>query len=548
MIVALVQIGCEEDSTPSGNNSSGISVSAPPFPNLEGAEDPVAEKIRRVALQVRGNEGAAEAWGHYGVVLEAHGFDEDALVCYRKATELDPDQDRWHYLLALRLSGQDLEVSLLSFERAIEIDPHSTLFRNAYGDALLRLGREDEARSQFEEVLTIDSSARRAWLGLGELALRRGETEEALERLNHASEIDFFDREVHAKLARVYRRLGENERAGREMLYTKAYPRLSVVIDPHRALIEREAVSAKALTRRGLIFVRLGRFADAERIFRQALHQRPDSIRNQMNLAGVLVKEGRVEEAIGMYRRTMVSAPDDAEVCHNYGVALIELKQLHEAERLLRRAIELDPSRDLSYVNLGRIEEKRDLREAARVSYERAIFLNPVNALAHQRLAILLGASGHPQQALEHWREAVAFGGRDPQAAVNLAMSAAQLGRFGEALGVLRRGLHLTPDHVPLLAALVTILATCPDAEHRDGIEAVRWGRRLMEKTGSGHIPSLNLLAAAQAEAGDFGEAVRISKRALVAARKVNQGRMVELTESRLALYEAGRPYHQSMP
>jgi hypothetical protein len=96
-----------------------------------------------------------------------------------------------------------------------------------------------------------------------------------------------------------------------------------------------------------------------------------------------------------------------------------------------------------------------------------------------------------------------------------------------------------------MVAAAATIMATCPDPEHRNGVVALRLARRLVELNGEDHVPSLNLLAAALAETGDYPEAVGVASRALDLARAGGREDMVPAIEAQLALFREGRPYHQ---
>ncbi len=536
--------GCADDE-PSG----GAAVPAPvpiPSPDLEGAEAPVRDKIRQARARVEAAPDAAATWAYLGVVLDAHGTDREAVVCYQRASELDPDDFIAPYLMALVLAADQPGEALGAFERAITLRPDSAVMRFKYADALLRVGRESDARAQYEAALEIDRDSRKALLGLGELALRRGSLEEARQRLLPAAQLKFHDREVHSKLARLYRRLGEPARAEHEALLVRAYPDAAPIADSVAALVRREAVSSKARTRRGLTHVARGQYAEAEREFRLAIQQRPDNARNHLNLAGVYMRQGRLAEAIRLCRQTLTMAPDDPEVHNNLAVGLIDDGQLPQAREHLETAIRLDPRHDGAHYNLGLGHEREGNTDEAMAEYRRAIEINPVNASAHHRLATLLARQGQREQAIEHWQAAVAFGRSHPEATVSLAMVHAREGGFGDAVGLLRQGLRANPNDVPMLAALVTILATCPIAEHRDGTQAVDSARHLIRLTGDTHVPSLMLLAAAEAESGDFKGAIRSSQRALGIAETSQRPEQVAVIRARLRLYESGRPYHQS--
>ena len=540
-LLAAGLAGCGEDSTgPSGPIAATI-----PTLDLSAAEPPVAERITQARKAVERNPGSTEAWGHLGVVLDAHGFFADAVACYRRAGQLAPQDVRWPYLIGLVLAFDDPNSAIDAFERAIAIGPESAVIMSYCADALVRAGWEDKARRRYEAALEADTKCRKARLGLGELAIRRGALEEAQVHLQRAAAIDFYDRQVHAKLARVYRRLGDASRAEREALLVRAYPDLGAVPDPIRAQVTREAVSSKARTKRGLAYVARGQYAEAETEFRRALAVRPDSVRNHLNLGGVFLRQGQIDSAIDIFRQTLGTAPDDPEVHNNLAVALLEDGRLREAADLLHTALRLAPKHDGAHYNLGTLRERQGKTDEAAAFYRQALAINPVNARAHQALANLLERSGRPDEAVSHWRAAVDFGRHPREPTLHLAVIFARQGRFGEAVPLLHQGRRRAPNDVPLLAALVTILASCPDERYRDGPQAVFLALRLVSILGPEHLPSLVLLAAAQAETGQFEAAIRTCDRSLALAHAAGQTDLAGEIRARLQLYRAGRPYHQ---
>ncbi len=56
----------------------------------------------------------------------------------------------------------------------------------------------------------------------------------------------------------------------------------------------------------------------------------------------------------------------------------------------------------------------------------------------------------------------------------------------------------------------------------------------------------LDTLAAAYAEAGWFPEALAAARQALQLAEQQNNQRLAGALRARLALYEAGKPYHET--
>ena len=79
-------------------------------------------------------------------------------------------------------------------------------------------------------------------------------------------------------------------------------------------------------------------------------------------------------------------------------------------------------------------------------------------------------------------------------------------------------GLHVAANN------LAWLLATHPDAELRDGAEAVRVAERMCEAVPAPPPVLLDTLSAAYAEAGRFDDALRTVDRAIAAAEKAGDG------------------------
>lgn len=97
------------------------------------------------------------------------------------------------------------------------------------------------------------------------------------------------------------------------------------------------------------------------------------------------------------------------------------------------------------------------------------------------------------------------------------------------------------PDYPNLLHAWVWQLATCPEAEFRNGAKAVAIAEAYA-RGGNRHLAP-DTLAAAYAEAGRYGEAVQWQRKALERTRDNIELR--RRRQERLKLYESRRPYRE---
>jgi tetratricopeptide (TPR) repeat protein len=102
---------------------------------------------------------------------------------------------------------------------------------------------------------------------------------------------------------------------------------------------------------------------------------------------------------------------------------------------------------------------------------------------------------------------------------VDRATAHALNGSYRAARGDLEKAIALDKNNLLAHNNYAWLLATCPDDSVRDGHRAVQHARGASERLKHGSPIILDTLAAAEAEIGDFGSAVKDEKRALSLAK-----------------------------
>ena len=261
--------------------------------------------------------------------------------------------------------------------------------------------------------------------------------------------------------------------------------------------------NARAHYNLGAAFGRLKRYDDALPELASALEIEPGYAEAHYNLGVALAGLGRGAEAIGHFRSALALRPDMPEARNDLGSALAGQGRWEEALREYREAVRLNPRNAASLSNLGMVEGQLGQLAAAISNYQTSLAIRPDNADARGNLGTLLGRAG----------------------------------RWAEALASFEQALALQPASLEARNNLAWLLATCPEAALRDG-------RRATLLAGGTDPNSLDTLAAAQAEAGDFPLAVATAERALSLAIAGNQP-LAEDIRGRLRLYQGGSPYHE---
>ena len=180
--------------------------------------------------------------------------------------------------------------------------------------------------------------------------------------------------------------------------------------------------------------------------------------------------------------------------------------------------------------------------EAAR-AFAEALRIDPADADAHNSFGNLLAQLGKHEEAVRQFEAAVRLKPDYAGAHNNLAISCKKLGRIGEAIAHYREAIRAQPESVEAINNLAWLLAAHPEAQFRNGAEAVQLATRACELTKYQNPVALTTLAAAYAETGQFQTAVSFAERAQELA-KGGQGASAERLSAMLEAFRAGHPYH----
>ena len=194
--------------------------------------------------------------------------------------------------------------------------------------------------------------------------------------------------------------------------------------------------------------------------------------------------------------------------------------------------------------NLGGIYRDEGRTGEAIAQFQMALGINPDFAEAHNNLGVVFAQQGRKGEAITQYQKALAIKPDYAEARYNLGNALLRQGDAAEAISCYQKALAIKPDYMEVQNNLALVLATCPQASLRNGIEAVRLAGRANQLVGGKNPAVLCTLAAAYAEAGRFPEAIETAQRALQLAEAQSNTTLAEALQSQLKLYQAGIPSH----
>ena len=190
--------------------------------------------------------------------------------------------------------------------------------------------------------------------------------------------------------------------------------------------------------------------AHDELTFRQSLVAlTPESGEAQYNFGNTLWRAGRLDEAVATYRKAVYLMPESSKAFNNLGGALYDQGGIGEAIEQFERA--------LAVYRAG--EEKTGSRSSLPVQPRYLSNLVAHPDIVHTNLADALARNHRPEEALEHYRQAIDFNPASAQARAGLGATLADLRNYDEARRELEQALRIDPDYAVAHINLANLLA-----------------------------------------------------------------------------------------
>jgi tetratricopeptide (TPR) repeat protein len=200
-----------------------------------------------------------------------------------------------------------------------------------------------------------------------------------------------------------------------------------------RDLLRHRAGDVEALLLTGLAIGARGHAHRAAPMLDLVAQARPDVAHPCRDLAGILQRLGRCEDIVAQYRESLLIAPDDIRLRYAFADYLHEAGQPQDAADILAVALRKRPDFDVGHnlmgialYDLGRIEE-------AMAHFRHAIAIDPQAAMGWANLGMALKTESRFEEAFDAYNHAIACSPDDPQIQLNRAIALLRAGRMAEA-------------------------------------------------------------------------------------------------------------------
>jgi tetratricopeptide (TPR) repeat protein len=229
---------------------------------------------------------------------------------------------------------------------------------------------------------------------------------------------------------------------------------------------------------------------------------------------------------------------------HNRGVSLALHGKVKEALADFDQVLKLNPQFVNSRFNRAEIRAQQGKWQSAIDDYTEVLKVksDDLGALLGRGNALL--KAGKLTEAQADFEMALQYSPASAAAYAGRGDAHCIAGRWNQAGEDYRQAIKLDAKLGRAYRGVAWLLATCPEEQFRDRELALQSAEKAIALDGDGDWTYLDVLAAAQANAGRYGEA----QAALEKAIRIAPDSVVESLQARLALYSDRQPYRQNAP
>ncbi|MCX6844492.1 MAG: serine/threonine-protein kinase [candidate division WOR-3 bacterium] len=333
----------------------------PSFKELRGDLGPLLRRQTGEAV-IPPDLGALKGWewANKGYSLDCLGRCEEAIRCYDKALELDPQNNAIWYMKGRVLGSLGRhEEAIRCHDEALGLDPRDAMAWSNRGFSLDGLGRHDDAMRCYDKALELDPLDARAWYNKGCCLDNLGRPEEAVSCFDKTLELD---------------------------------PRL-----------------AAAWNNKGTSLGKLSRHEEGIRCYDKALALDPRDARAWCNKGRTLGGVSRYDEAIRCFDEALQLDPRYAKAWYDKGLCLHHLSLYNEAIRCFDKALELDLRYTSTWYTKGTSLSKLGRHEEAVLCFDKTLELDPRDAMAWYAKALAQEKLGRSQDAVRSYKQFIAL-------------------------------------------------------------------------------------------------------------------------------------------
>jgi tetratricopeptide (TPR) repeat protein len=323
----------------------------------------------------------------------------DALPVLEALIAEEPDSARAHYFKALAHLGMgERKLARSALKKSIELAPRQPRPRLMMAEMNLAERDLDGAEREAREVLAVQAGNYRATLILGNVALIRKDTAAAEKHYEALIQNDPRNPEGHFRMGLLRNVAGDSQAAlnhfdqalaldpamleafrqsARILGRQKRFGDIVARCDGHMAEVgDNPRAKAVLQSLKGDALQAMGRYDEAETLYRQAMAADSDFMPPYYALAGMHMRRNQTEKAIAQYEAALAQNPKQPGLHTILATIYDQLSKTDMSEKHYRMALEIDPefapaANNLAYLLAQKNQHLDEALNYARIAKEK---------------------------------------------------------------------------------------------------------------------------------------------------------------------------------
>jgi tetratricopeptide (TPR) repeat protein len=372
----------------------------------------------------------------------SRGSARDALAHAEAAVKAEPNPVALSVLARAEARVKGGSAALQTADRAVAAGANAAVAHEARGEALLAVGRNDDAAAAARKALELDPQLTPARVLLATALLAHGKHAEAVAEAKKATEANPQSDEAFAVYGLAL--LAQDAKNWSEAI---AQAQQGAFLNPNNPVVQVAV---------GRIFEAQGNLDQATSAYRKAVEKDPTNTGARRALISLQERRGDVEGALAEARKLAAEAPQSGDAQLQLGRLLMRKNDFNEAIKPLEVAAqsagvpEAHVLLGTAYTNMGRYAE-------AAAAYKKAVELDPKNVEYRTTYGLILGLAGQYEPGIVELKKVIATPGyKDAAAHANLGwiyrnMKPAQP---AEAVSAYKKAAELDPKNAQVALGL----------------------------------------------------------------------------------------------
>ncbi|MCP4315691.1 MAG: tetratricopeptide repeat protein [Hyphomicrobiales bacterium] len=369
--------------------------------NLIGVTNLHQEKydaaIANFKKSIEADDKLAEAYSNWGNALLSQNDVKGAIAQYRSALAVDPEFASAHSNIGdALLREHQIDSAIAQYHRAININPQTAYAYINLGYAWTRKGEDfgnngqpkdrqmaySTAFEHFRDAIEIDQNLVLAHTSWADALMKVGRFDEAEQKLEDglkiATEQDIPNQS--GTLANLY--------AGKADLFVKRKMEREAIA-AYRAALEHRPDNTRALAGLGDALLRQNKYGEALEAFQSAISRRSGHVNALIGLGDTYFKKGKeyYDEASDAYKKAAAAKPDAYRAYEGLGNVAVRQKEYEQAVGFFMSAVTHNIKAVHSHAGLAYAQAKSGETENAVSTYLTALEIKPGIAYIQRDLA-----------------------------------------------------------------------------------------------------------------------------------------------------------------